>query len=174
MTYYNLSEFIIGTNSDCKTVVFIDSRVNNVVQLLKKIMSNAIVIILEPERDGIEQITQNLQQGDYHKVHIISGGSPGCLHLGICQLSLDTIEDYYLQLRSWFTSYFMPRPSRLQKSLPTLFLYGCDVGIGDAGAEFISKLHQITRVNVTTSVNLAANDNPGKINELKVVTNKQG
>lgn len=170
MTYYDLSNFIIGAKSDCRIIVFIDSRINNIVQLLKKIVSDAIVIVLDTDLDGIKQISKSLQQGDYHKVHIIADGSPGCLQLGSSQLSLDTIEDYYLQLRSWFTSYSKPQTSCLKKSPPTLFFYGCDVGLGDAGAELIAKLHQITKAKVTTSVNLATIAEPGKIGEFKVFT----
>ena len=172
MTYYDFSDFVLGKQSDCQIIVFIDSRVNNVVQLLKKIVSNAVVVILETELDGIEQITQILNQGNYHKVHIIADGSFGCLHLGSSQLNLDTIDNYYSQLRSWFAFDSNSQTSLLKKSLSTLFLYGCDVAEGDAGAEFVARLSQITKVKVTAAVKLAANVNPDQIEEIKVQTSK--
>ena len=77
--------------------------------------------------DGIKQITKTLEQYPHlSSLHIVAHGKPGCLYLGKSQLSLDTLESYTQDLKTWFSK--------------SLFLYGCQVAAGDAGAEFITKL----------------------------------
>ena len=54
---------------------------------------------------------------------------------------------------------YSPNASTLPISIPQIFLYGCNVAAGDAGAEFITKLHHITGATIhasTTKVGHAA------------------
>ena len=111
------------------TVVFIDAGVENYQQLVNGVISAAEVFVLDAAADGIEQISQVLQQRqDVGAVHIVSHGAPGCLYLGNTQLSLDSFNRYATQLQQWNAS--------------SVLLYGCNVAAGDAGEEFLAKLHQ--------------------------------
>jgi hypothetical protein len=106
------------------------------------VVSGTEVVILDPTRDGVERITQVLaSRTDVEAVHLVSHGSPGCLYLGSTQLCLETLYDYAPQLQTWFT------PS----TSPSLLLYGCNVAAGDAGEEFIEKLHRLTGAEVAAS-----------------------
>ncbi|MBD2155078.1 DUF4347 domain-containing protein [Leptolyngbya sp. FACHB-16] len=128
------------------TIVIIDPSIEAPESLANGIASGANVYILEPQRDGIEQITRILQ---VHRekialttvaLHIISHGSPGILYLGAAQLDLATIDRYATQLKSWFA---VPGAE--------LLLYGCNVATGDAGAEFLEKLYDFTGASIAAS-----------------------
>ncbi|QDL10210.1 hypothetical protein DP113_21920 [Brasilonema octagenarum UFV-E1] len=218
-------------------ILFIDPSVNNYEILLEFVVANIKAIVLDPEQDGVVQITQVLSQHrGVENVHIVSHGSPGTLTLGNSELSLNTLELYADQLKNWFSPLRVrqsltpaetlreqvgepERPSgiscgdatrtqsprsgepsfALSHQIPTegdppavlahatclnagnprtavapqragsldshlrfspvssLLLYGCHVAAGDAGEEFITKLHQLTKANVAASANLTGN-----------------
>ena len=124
---------------DNKIAIFIDSNVDDYQQLIQNIITPAQVFILDSSQDGVEQISQILQENPHFtKAHIVSHGAPGCLYLGNTNLSLDTLDDYTSQLQSW-------------QAIDTLLLYGCNVAAGDAGAEFIERLHHITKAKIAAS-----------------------
>lgn len=91
----------------------------------------AEVLILDPNRDGVEQITQTLQERTNPSgLHLVAHGTPGGLQLGSIQLSLDTLESYVNQLQSWSNSI----------SGASLLLYGCRVTLGERGRRFLQLL----------------------------------
>ncbi|MEC4883377.1 MAG: DUF4347 domain-containing protein [Scytonema sp. PMC 1070.18] len=124
------------------SILFITTSVHNYETLLKGVVGNIKVVVLDPIRDGVAQITDVLSQySEVESVHIVSHGSPGTLYLGNSELSLKTLEFYADQLKNWFSS------------SPHLLLYGCQVAAGDAGAEFLTKLHQLTGASISASSN---------------------
>ncbi|MEM8828799.1 MAG: SdrD B-like domain-containing protein [Cyanobacteria bacterium P01_G01_bin.19] len=139
-----------------QSIVFIDSQVADYQFLANGILSGKKVVILQSDRDGVEQITEVLSQKPYSTVHIVSHGAPGCLYLGNTQLSLDTLSQYQSQLKTWFSL-----PPLLRGGRGDLLIYGCNVAAGDAGAEFIDKLHQITDANVAASTTIIGNSDLG-------------
>jgi hypothetical protein len=80
------------------TVVFIDFSVSKYHTLQTGIVEGVETVILSPERDGIEEITQVLQQNpQVNSVYIVAQGSPGSWYLGNTHLSyrhLDKLQDY--------------------------------------------------------------------------------
>ncbi|BAY77072.1 hypothetical protein NIES25_35300 [Nostoc linckia NIES-25] len=131
-------------NMQTQGIIFIDSSITDYELLLDCIVSKIEVIVLDSSQDGIEQITQILlQRPEVENVHIVSHGSPGCLYLGNTQLSLSTLESYTQQLQTWLCR--------------TLILYGCNVAAGDAGEEFLQKLHRLTKANIAASTTLTGN-----------------
>ncbi|MFN6468265.1 MAG: DUF4347 domain-containing protein [Nostoc sp. SerVER01] len=125
-------------------IIFIDSSVKDYEILLSLLVSQIEVIVLDSSQDGVEQITQILlQRPRVESVHIVSHGSPGCLYLGNTQLSLSSLERYTQQLQTWLC--------------PSLILYGCNVAAGDAGEEFLQKLHQFTKANILASTTPTGN-----------------
>jgi ELWxxDGT repeat protein len=137
------------------TVLFIDGNVENYDILLTEIKSNVKVFILDTTKNGIKQITEVLTTNNYQQVHIISHGAPGCLYLGNSQLNLDNLNKYQTELQSWYST-------PLSKGgRGDLFLYGCQVAAGDAGAEFLEKLHQLTGANLAASASLTGNEELG-------------
>ncbi|MFO7144159.1 hypothetical protein B9T16_22595 [Arthrospira sp. PCC 8006] len=138
-------------------LVFIDTGVENIEQLIEGVISTAEVFRIEKTADGVEQITQVLQQRlNVGSVHIISHGSPGCLYLGDGELSLDTLNRYKPQLRRW--------------GVDNILLYGCRVAAGDAGEEFIAQLRQLTGADIAASKSLTGAALKGGNWELEVRT----
>ena len=93
----------VSNSKQIQHLVVIDSKVCDYSDLARGVIPGAKVIILEPDQDGVKQITQALN-GDCYPIslHIVSHGSPGCLYLGNTQLSLDTLDEYTEELGSWF------------------------------------------------------------------------
>ena len=126
------------------TIVFIDASLSDYHTLQTGIIESVKTVIISPEQDGIEQISQILQQHpQITTIHILSHGAPGCLYLGNSQLNLTNIHNYTQQLQHW-------QPQNI-------LLYGCNVAAGDAGAEFIDKLHQITNATISASTTKTGN-----------------
>ena len=126
------------------TIVFIDASLSDYHTLQTGIIEGVKTVIISPEQDGIEQISQILQQHPHiTTIHILSHGAPGCLYLGNSQLNLTNIHNYTQQLQQW-------QPQNI-------LLYGCNVAAGDAGTEFIHKLHQITNATISASTTKTGN-----------------
>ncbi|HEY9833129.1 MAG TPA: DUF4347 domain-containing protein [Stenomitos sp.] len=148
------------TSNQVATVVFVDAGVENYQQLVNGVISKAEVFVLDAAADGIKQISQVLQQRqDAGAVHLVSHGAPGCLYLGNTQLSLDTFTHYATQLQQW--------------EVTNLLLYGCNVAAGDAGQEFVEKLHQLTGANIAASRTPTGNSALGGNWELEVVLGQE-
>ncbi|WP_016951089.1 DUF4347 domain-containing protein [Anabaena sp. PCC 7108] len=137
------------------TVVFIDSAVSDYQTLQTGVVEGVKAVILSPNRDGIEEITDFLQQHpQISTVHIVSHGSPGCLYLGNSQLNLSNIRKYAALLQRWQSQ--------------NILLYGCNVAAGDAGEEFIHKLHEITNATISATATKTGNAALGGNWELEV------
>ena len=142
--------------TDFTSIVFIDTQVADYHRLAAGVVPGTKVILIDPNQDGIEQITTIVQQIDQPSaIHIIAHGFPGGLALGNSQLSLDTLEHYAPQLAQWGWG---RRLREIKLNSPhKLFLYACNVASGDAGAEFVDKLHRLTGAEIAASANLTGN-----------------
>ncbi|MEM7769906.1 MAG: DUF4347 domain-containing protein [Cyanobacteria bacterium P01_A01_bin.37] len=142
-----------------QAIAIFDPSVENYQQLIAGLHSHITPYILDAKQDGIQQITQILQNSSTEcsrrspkskiqnlEVHLISHGSPGTLYLGNTELSLSTLDRYTEELKAWFN----PK-SELQNPTSELLLYGCNVAAGDAGEEFITKLHKLTGAEIAAS-----------------------
>ena len=137
------------------TVVFIDASVSDYQTLQTGVIEGVETVILSPNQNGIEEITEFLQQHpQITTIHIVSHGSPGCLYLGNSQLNLDNISKYADLLPHWQSE--------------NILLYGCNVAAGDAGEEFIRKLHEITNATISASATKTGNAALGGNWELEV------
>ncbi|MBO1067209.1 MULTISPECIES: DUF4347 domain-containing protein [Nostocales] len=137
------------------TIVFIDASLSDYQTLQTGVVEGVETVILSRNQDGIEQISQVLQQHpQITTIHIVSHGSPGCLYLGNGQLNLDNISKYAELLQHWQSE--------------NILLYGCNVAAGDAGEEFIHKLHEITNATISASATKTGNAALGGNWELEV------
>ena len=126
------------SQSSTKSLVFIDAAVDDYQSLLNGVIAETDVIVLDLQRDGVLQITEALRDRPTPAaIHIVSHGSPGALYLGNSQLNLRNLAHYADDLAGW--------------SAPQLLLYGCNVAAGDAGEEFIAKLHHLTGAEIAAS-----------------------
>ena len=101
------------------------------------------VVLLDAERDGIEQISEIL--ADYQglsAVHVLSHGAAGLLRLGNSNLTANKLEQHQAQLAAWGDA--------LGEN-GDLLLYGCNVAAGATGVEFVEKLSAYTGADVAAS-----------------------
>jgi hypothetical protein len=140
-------------NEEARVIVFIDAKISNCATLVQKVISEARVIVIGTEADGMKEITQILHLSNCLAVYIISHGCPGCLYLGKSELSLDTLSQYTTALKGWFKNNIVTEINQ-----PRLSLYGCNLAAGDVGEEFITKLKQLTGVTIVASPNPANAD----------------
>jgi hypothetical protein len=126
-----------------KMLVAIDTRVRDYHHLARGVQSQGDVLLLDPNKDGIAQISQALAAAkDLTSLHLISHGSPGCLYLGSTQLSLDNIGDYATYLQGWRNAF--------SDRIFDILLYGCEVA-RDAGRGLIERLSQLSGANIAAS-----------------------
>ncbi|HAO20086.1 MAG TPA: hypothetical protein DCQ37_06090, partial [Desulfobacteraceae bacterium] len=59
-------------------IVFVDSTVKDYQKIVESLPANTQIIVLDPNRDGVKQISEVLsQQTDVKAIHIVSHGSDG-------------------------------------------------------------------------------------------------
>ena len=82
-------------------LVFIDTQVDNYQELLNDILAqgdddrNIEIVLLDNERDGVNQINEALSAyQDIDAIHIISHGSEGSIRLGNTTLNSDNLDAY--------------------------------------------------------------------------------
>ncbi|WP_172642155.1 DUF4347 domain-containing protein [Cylindrospermum stagnale] len=143
-------------------LVFIDSQVEDYQSLIAGVLPETSVVVLEADRDGIEQISQVLASHQkVNSLHIVSHGAPGRVQLGNSQLSNKTLNRYAAQLKSW---------ANILSNDTQLLLYGCQVAQTDQGIAFIKHLSKLTGATVTASNNLMGSTFLGGDWELQVST----
>ena len=156
----HISENSAVSISYTHSLVFIDMAVEDYSDLVNGVLPNSQVFVLDSTQNGVEQITKILASWvdaqrlvvrhrlNLTNIHIVCHGAPGYLQLGNTHLGLDTLNEYSQQLQQWqkiFSAFGKAdNPSNL-------LIYGCNVAFGDAGAEFVEKLHQLTGANIAAS-----------------------
>jgi glucose/arabinose dehydrogenase len=147
----DLTQSPLGSNST--QLVFIDTSLDAYRSLATSAARNAEVVLLDGQRDGIEQITAALaDRQNIGAIHLISHGSAGALQLGRSNFGGANLNQYQQQLQGW------------QQSLSAdadILLYGCDVAASPDGLTFIDQLSQLTQADVTASTNLTGSADRG-------------
>src|SRR4028119_856068 len=136
-----------------RSLVLIDSGVEDYESIAAGVLPGQQVVILDSTKNGIEQITSELEKyaftnGAIDSVHIISHGNSGSIQLGNTALDSDNIEQYKSQLEKWQTSL---------GAEADFMVYGCDVAAGE-GANFLDRFSQLTGADVAASTNLTGRD----------------
>jgi hypothetical protein len=110
-----------------KSIAFIDTKVQNYQSLVAGVTPGTEVVVLDGDKDAIDQITQILaDRTNIESIHIISHGTPGSLQLGKTGLSVDNLETYSQQLQEWRSAF---------TDSADILIYGCNVASGPrAGA----------------------------------------
>ncbi|MFN6474771.1 putative Ig domain-containing protein [Nostoc sp. DedQUE07] len=143
-------------------LVFIDSQVENYQSLVAGVLPNTSVVVLDPDQNGIEQISQVLAtHREINTLHIVSHGAPGQVYLGNSQLSYQTLNHYARQLMDW---------ANVLSADAQLLLYGCEVGQTEQGKAFVQRLSEFTGAVVAASDNLTGSTALGGDWELEVST----
>ncbi|MBD2280751.1 PA14 domain-containing protein [Aphanizomenon flos-aquae] len=151
-----------SNNVTSKNILFIDSQVQNYQALVENVGADTQVFILNNHEDGIEQISNVLANySDIDSVQIISHGGAGMVQLGNTVLNNENLQAYSDYLQGWRNS--------LTDNADILF-YGCNVGEGELGVEFLQQLGDLTGADIAASNDLTGNSVLGGDWELEVVT----
>ncbi|MBW4491934.1 MAG: DUF4347 domain-containing protein [Oscillatoria princeps RMCB-10] len=125
-----------------KEILFIDTGIADWKTLAAGANPGVEVIILDPTRDGVDQISAALsRRRGICSVHIVSHGSPGSIDLGSAKLSAGNSHTYANQLQQMRAG-LTPDAD--------ILLYGCSVAAA-AGRAFLERLHRLTGANIAAS-----------------------
>jgi uncharacterized delta-60 repeat protein len=133
-------------------LVFIDTDVDNYQQLLNDIISqsdedrNIEVILLDNQRDGIEQITEALAGfNNLDAVHLISHGSDGSVDIGSTILDAETLNQNLLAISDWGDAF---------TEEGDFLIYGCNLAATEDGQSLVQSLSSLTHTDVAASDDL--------------------
>jgi len=147
----DLSAFV-SADAQSQELLFIDSGVENYQALVDDIQNTSdpsrsiTVVILDPTRDGVQQISETLAgYSDLDSIHIVSHGSEGSVELGDSTLSSSTLAGYEDELAQWRTA--------LSEDADLLF-YGCDIAGNAGGESLVHAIAQLTGADVAASNDL--------------------
>lgn len=125
-------------------VVFVDSQVANLAELLAGLSGNAEVVILDASKDGLQQMADYLQgRSGLDAIHLLSHGADGTVQMGNVWLASNNLAEHRAALESIGAAL---------KADGDLMLYGCDVGQGEKGQAFLDQLASVTGADVAASV----------------------
>ena len=142
-----------------REIVFVDAGVENYQQFVDDVKNNTDdnrnieVVVLDRDKDGIEQISSFLQgQQDVDAVHIISHGSDGSVQLGDTTLNADSLQQNSTQIALWANAF---------TDSGDILFYGCDLASSSIGQNLINELGALTLTDVAASDDLTGADSQG-------------
>ncbi|MEG4362663.1 MULTISPECIES: DUF4347 domain-containing protein, partial [unclassified Microcoleus] len=145
-----------------KSLVVVDTRVENYEQLIGGVKAGTEVFVLNPTREAIEQITEILvERSSIASLHIVSHGREAALEIGSTELNIDNVETYSSQLQQW---------GKALSESASILLYGCNVAAGESGRKFLHKIREFTGANIAASNNRTGNAALGGDWELEIST----
>ena len=142
-----------STQTTQQHVVFVDSRVEGYESLLDSLLPVADsetgsvpvieIVILDADRDGVEQITDYLSQHtNISAIHILAHGDSASTALGSTTLDQQSLDSYADQLSSWGTALTVDAD---------IMLYGCEIAGDEWGVEFVENIAALTGADVAAS-----------------------
>ncbi len=135
------------------SLVFIDAGVRDKQLLLSSMAENTKAIILRHDSDGVQQITDALQEyRRLESIQIISHGTPGQLMLGSTSLTGANLHRYQYDLQTWGDSL---------KPQGGILLYGCNVAQGAAGDRFVDRISNFTGAPIAASTDITGSTHLG-------------
>ncbi len=153
---------LFSRQSHKNRLVFIDTTVEDYQSLVHGVLPNTEVVILDADRDGVEQVSKILAgRIGIASLHIVSHGAPGRVYLGNTELSKHLLKNYANQLMNW---------SQALSSDAQILLYGCDVAQTELGKAFVQGLSELTGATVLASDNRTGSAKLGGDWELEVTT----
>jgi CshA-type fibril repeat protein len=125
-------------------LVFIDTSVADYQTLLDGIDPDATVVLLDPSKDGVEQIAQSVSKyNDIQAIHVISHGDAGKLYLGTGTLDNANMQGQYADELAIIGQHLSQDAD--------ILVYGCNFGQGAIGESATLKLATLTGADVAAS-----------------------
>jgi hypothetical protein len=148
--------------STLSTLLFIDAHVDSYSNLAQGAYPDTEVIILDPDQDGVRQISQVLadRQG-IESLQILCHGSEASLQLGAMHLAADNLSQYRNTLQGW---------GQALANDADILLYACNLAAGETGQAFVRSLSELTQATIAASENLTGSGELGGDWELEFCT----
>jgi hypothetical protein len=151
------------TNSEADSqrheIVFIDSGIKDYQTLVDDLLNqedtsrNIEVIVLEQDRDGIEQISEVLDgRNDIDAIHILSHGDAGAIQLGNIELNNQTLSENQLAISLWANAF---------SESGDILIYGCNLASNEDGQALVNAIGELTLADVAASDDLTGNTSQG-------------
>ncbi|MCT7954457.1 DUF4347 domain-containing protein, partial [Laspinema palackyanum] len=136
----------IWENTSPREILFADPTVTGYETLIASTPAELQVVVLDPNRDAIAQISEILshQKQPLDGLHILSHAQSGMLHLGNQVFTAETLPE--AEISQW--AKFLTSDADIQ-------LYGCNLA-ADLGG-FVDRLAAITGADIAASDNLTGN-----------------
>ncbi|MCU0791400.1 MAG: DUF4347 domain-containing protein, partial [Opitutaceae bacterium] len=132
-----------ATTSATREIVFIDTSVTDWHVIAANVKRDAFVILLDPRRDGLDQVRQAVAGfSDLAAIHIVSHGAEGTVRFGSSEYHSGNLSAHADTLAAIGNS-LAPDAD--------ILLYGCDVARGADGLEFIGQLARATSADIAAS-----------------------
>ncbi|MCI4662523.1 MAG: DUF4347 domain-containing protein, partial [Neomegalonema sp.] len=143
-----------GVSESRVEIVFVDPSVPDLETLLADLDENAQVIYLDPDRDGVEQIAEHLENRvEIDAVHIVSHGDPGRLQLGSATLDLASIQGDHADELSTIGAALSEGGD--------ILIYGCDFGGDESGQLAVDALAEATGADIAASSDTTGHESLG-------------
>ena len=126
------------TTDTAQSVVFIDSRVPDIQDLLNGLQPGEQAFVIDPSSDGIQQVADILAANNLtglSSISIVSHGESGALELGSSFITDANLSDHSNALAEIGAA--LAPGGAIQ-------LYGCDVALGAGGQQFINDFSALT------------------------------
>ena len=131
-------------------LMFVDPSIGDLQALLRGLRPSVETLVLDPERDGVLQITEVLRhRRGLRAIHIVSHGGPGTLALGVGTLNASPLD---------------APAGRFAAALGTalaedgdVLIYGCNFGAGRRGRLAVQALARATGADIAASDDLTGN-----------------
>ena len=131
-------------------IAFVDTSTNNYQSLVKSISPYLDIVLLDPNRDGVDQIANYVDgKSGIKAIHILSHGSDAKIKIASTELSLDNVEKYNMSLSAIGDTMAMEGD---------ILFYGCDITKSSAGINLINFIGSATGADIA-----ASNDKTGSM-----------
>ncbi|MGJ7517370.1 VCBS domain-containing protein [Pseudomonas baetica] len=131
--------------SAARSLLVIDSRIENREQLMAQLPGNVTAIVVNAGEDGLAAISAALAQlGKVDSIQVLSHGASGQFTLGNRTITADNVDQLSKTLEQWRNN--LTQGADIQ-------LYGCDIGAGAAGKTLVTELARWTGADVAASSN---------------------
>ncbi|HAX19979.1 MAG TPA: hypothetical protein DCY64_06815, partial [Hydrogenophaga sp.] len=146
------TEMVEAVETERVEIIFVDSVAGDLTPYLG--IHNGEVYVLDADRDGVAQMAEVLKgRSGIDAVHILSHGTSGRIQLGSASLDATSIVEEH-------TDEMAVIAAALSADADIL-IYGCDVGSGSAGVDFVSALALATGADVAASMDATGSEAQG-------------
>ncbi|MBP0021761.1 MAG: CHAT domain-containing protein [Cyanobacteria bacterium SBLK] len=139
--------------------VFIDAKIGDTQSLLYGGKAGTVSVVVTPEESGIAKVTETLsQRTEVEAVHLVTEGNTGNFWLGKDFVSVENLDRYREQLRSWGES--LSGHEGIERSRNAdILLYSCLTALGETGEAFINAIAAETGADVAASTDITGSAN---------------